>query len=210
MSQPGKVVCVGRNYAEHARELGHAVPEQPLLFMKPGSAVVDLRSPLAIPTDRGACHHETEICLLLGRDLRRADAEQARAAIAGIGLGLDLTLRDLQAELKAAGHPWERAKAFDGAAALTPFLPPATCPDLTQIEFFLDVDGQRRQTGHSGDMLLGIVDLLAHISAVFSLQAGDVVMSGTPAGVAALLVGQQLRLGLAGVTWSTHVVAADA
>ncbi len=210
MRQPGKVVCVGRNYAEHARELGHAVPEQPLLFMKPGSAVVDFLSPVVIPTDRGACHHETEICLLLGQDLRRADARQARAAIAGIGLGLDLTLRDLQAELKAAGHPWERAKAFDGAAVLAPFLPPSACPDLGQIEFFLEVDGQRRQRGHSGDMLLGLVDLLVHISAVFSLQAGDVVMSGTPAGVAALQVGQRLCLGLAGQTWTSQVVAADA
>ena len=205
--QPGKIVCVCRNYAEHARELGHALPEQPLLFMKPGSAVADLTQAVAIPLDCGACHHETEICVRLSQALCRASPAQARQAIDGVGLGLDLTLRDLQAQLKAAGHPWERAKAFDGAAVLGPFWAPEQLPALDELEFFLDVDGQRRQTGHSRDMLWGIVDLLSHISHVFRLQPGDVVMSGTPAGVAPLAVGQRLRLGLAGHELHTEVVA---
>lgn len=204
----GKLVCVGRNYAAHARELGNAVPEAPILFMKPAAALCDLQQGVTIPAGRGECHHETEICILVGERLQQAGTATCRAAIAGVGLGLDLTLRDVQNELKKKGLPWELAKAFDGAAPLAPFLRPEQFPDLDDIRFTLQVNGELRQQGHSADMMTPILDLLAHISMHFSLLPGDVVMTGTPAGVAALRAGDDLRLELAGVGWQARVLTA--
>ncbi len=193
----GKVVCVGRNYAEHAKELGHAVPERPLLFMKPATSVVPLEEPIHWPVEEGICHHETELSVLIGTTLCRAHAEEARHAIIGWGIGLDLTLRDLQDKLKKAGHPWERAKAFDGAAPMSPFLRTDQWPkDWQDVHFGLLIDGVERQRGHTADMLMPILALLVHISHTFTLCPGDVVMTGTPAGVGPLVSGQQLTLTL--------------
>lgn len=194
----GKVVCVGRNYAEHAAELNNPVPDQPLLFMKPATAVVPVTSPIHLPAGQGAVHYEAELAILIGRPLTRADEPTARSAIAGIGLALDLTLRDLQAQLKAKGHPWERAKAFDGACPLSSFVPLQGDDDLEALSFSLSIDGETRQRGHTGDMITPVLALLAHISQTFTLQPGDVVLTGTPAGVGTLHSGQQLALELDG------------
>ena len=202
----GKVVCVGRNYAAHVRELGNAVPEAPILFLKPATALVPLEPAFAIPSGRGSCHHETEISLLIGRTLTGQVSEaEARAAIAGITLGLDLTLRDVQNQLKQQGHPWEVAKAFDGAAPMGSFslLPAAT--DLADLSFTLAVNGGVRQQGHSADMMTGIIALLQFIATIFTLQPGDVVMTGTPEGVAALNAGDELGLTSGGQRWATRV-----
>lgn len=215
----GKLVCVGRNYAAHARELGNDVPDAPIIFLKPSTSAVALMPEFALPVGRGECHYETEITLLMGQRLsatRDADghvagaspvsAAQARAAIAGIGLGLDLTLRDLQNQLKAKGQPWELAKAFDGAAPLSPFLPLAADVDLAAIEFSLDINGERRQSGNSADMITDMIALLQFITRHITLLPGDVVMTGTPAGVAALASGDQLSLQLADLaSWQTTV-----
>lgn len=200
-----KIVCVGRNYAAHARELGNAVPETPILFMKPAAAMVPLVGGFSIPSGRGECHHETEITLLIGRTLKHASEEECLAAIAGIGLGLDLTLRDVQNELKKKGQPWEVAKAFDGAAPLSAFLRPEDF-DLGDIRFALSVNGELRQRGHSADMITPILPLLAYISSIFTLEPGDVVMTGTPEGVAPLRVGDALRLEMAGLRVESAVV----
>lgn len=202
----GKVVCVGRNYAAHARELGNAVPETPMLFLKPATALVPLGPDFTIPADRGECHHETEISVLIGATLSGGVSEdEARAAIAGIGVGLDLTLRDVQNVLKQKGHPWEVAKAFDGAAPMGPFLDPAGFPDLEAIGVGLSVNGTVRQDGVSADMITGILPLLRFIATIFTLQPGDIVMTGTPEGVAALAAGDDLILHLGPGTWATRV-----
>lgn len=120
----GKVVCIGRNYLDHIRELNNTVPETPILFMKPATALTALDEPIHLPTGRGECHHEVELAVLIGQELRQADAATARQAVAGYGVALDLTLRDLQNALKKQGHPWETAKAFDGSCPLSPFLKP--------------------------------------------------------------------------------------
>lgn len=193
----GKVVCVGRNYAAHAQELGNAVPETPMLFMKPASALMSLRGGFAIPQGRGECHHETEITVLIARELKNASELECRAAIAGVTLGLDLTLRDVQNELKKKGQPWEISKAFDGAAPLAPFLPADAFADLSDVKFLLRVNGELRQQGHSADMITPILKLLAYISTIFTLEPGDVVMTGTPEGVAALKSGDKLLLEMA-------------
>ncbi len=201
----GKVVCVGRNYAAHARELGNAVPEAPILFLKPATAIVPLAPAFAIPQDRGECHHETEITILIGKPLQAADEATCRAAIAGVGLGLDLTLRDVQNVLKKNGHPWEVAKAFDGAAPLSPFLAPGAFGDLVDVPFSLAVNGALRQQGHTADMITPVLPLLAFISRIFTLLPGDVVMTGTPEGVAALQPGDVLELALPGARFETRV-----
>ncbi len=195
----GKVVCVGRNYAAHAQELGNPVPETPLLFIKPSSAVVDFTPFIRVPTARGSVHHELEIALLIGRELCSATPGQARAAIVGIGLAIDLTLRDEQDALKAKSHPWEMAKGFDAACPITAFLPLDPALDLANLELKLAVNGRRRQFGNSAQMLTPILELVCYASAQFSLWPGDVVLTGTPKGVGPLLPGDRLSADLSGL-----------
>lgn len=201
----GKVVCIGRNYLEHIRELNNAVPETPILFIKPSTALVALDEPIRLPSGRGACHHEVELAVLVGRELRNADTESARQAVAGYGVALDLTLRDLQNELKKKGHPWETAKAFDGSCPLSPFLKPGALPDPQTTDLALRVNGECRQRGNTRQMMVGIFELIAHISTHFTLRPGDAVLTGTPAGVGPLRAGDELVLSLAGYDFVARV-----
>jgi len=202
----GKIVCVGRNYAEHARELNNPVPDEPLLFIKPATSAVHITRPLAVPRDQGEVHFETELAVLIGRPLTNASAREVEGAILGYGLALDLTLRDVQSKLKEKGQPWERAKAFDGACPLSPFVPAEKLPG-DNIHFTLDVNGQRQQTGDTEDMLNPVLPLIAHMSKHFTLEPGDVVLTGTPKGVGPLVSGQTLSLELEDVLFvETHVV----
>ena len=197
----GKVVCIGRNYAEHAKELDNPVPTEPLLFIKPGSCVVPLEGGFSIPTERGSVHYEAEIAVLIGKPLStKPSREEVLDAISGFAPALDLTLRDKQAELKAKGLPWEIAKSFDGAAVIAPFVVGSTFADLTDIGIRLTTNGEVRQDGNSNQMLNAILPLLQHIAGHFSLQPGDVVLTGTPAGVGPLEQGDQLVLELVGLS----------
>lgn len=209
LPSPSKIICVGRNYAEHARELGNEIPESPVLFLKPPSSLVTLEQGIRWNTALGECHYECELSIRIGQPLKNATSEQAKAAIAGVTLGLDLTLRDLQSQLKAKGQPWERAKAFDGACVLGQWLAPDMLSDYSNASFELQVNQELRQQGNTADMLFGVVELLVDISQVFSLEPGDVVMTGTPAGVGALESGDQLKMTLntvlGGVSWQTAV-----
>ncbi len=195
----GKVVCIGRNYAEHAAELNNPVPSEPLLFIKPGSCAVPLEGGFHIPEARGAVHFEAEIAVLIGKPLsRRPNAEEVRDAISGFAPALDLTLRDVQARLKEKGHPWEIAKSFDGACVLAPFVPGDAIEDLADIGIRLSLNGERRQDGNSREMLNPILPMIQHMAGHFSLQPGDVILTGTPAGVGPLQRGDQLELELVG------------
>ncbi|HEX8594087.1 MAG TPA: fumarylacetoacetate hydrolase family protein [Pseudomonas sp.] len=195
----GKVVCIGRNYAEHAKELDNPVPSEPLLFIKPGSCVVPLEGGFTIPADRGSVHYEAEIVVLIGKPLtKNPTEEEVLDAITGFAPGLDLTLRDLQTKLKDKGLPWELAKSFDGAAVIAPFVPAETYSDLTDIGIRLTINGQVRQDGNSSSMLNPIVPMIQHMAACFSLQAGDLIMTGTPAGVGPFQAGDELVLELTG------------
>ena len=196
----GKVVCVGRNYAEHAKELNNPVPTEPLLFIKPGSCVVALDDSFSIPNDeRGAVHYEAEIAVLIGKPLsRKPNAEEVLDAISGFAPALDLTLRELQDKLKAKAYPWEVAKSFDGACVLAPFVPGDAVEDLADLGIRLSLNGELRQDGNSRDMLNPILPLIQHICGHFSLQAGDVILTGTPVGVGPLSAGDTLELELVG------------
>lgn len=197
----GKVVCVGRNYAEHAKELNNPVPTEPLLFIKPGSCTVPVEGGFVIPEGRGDVHYEAEIAVLIGKPLsRQPSAEEVLDAISGYAPALDLTLRDVQAKLKEKGLPWELAKSFDGAFVLAPFVSADRFPDPTDIGIRLSIDGEVRQDGNSRDMLNPIVPLIQHICGHFSLQPGDVVSTGTPVGVGPLKRGSVLVLELPGAS----------
>jgi 2-keto-4-pentenoate hydratase/2-oxohepta-3-ene-1,7-dioic acid hydratase in catechol pathway len=187
----GKIVCVGRNYAAHAAELNNPLPSAPLLFMKPASAAAALGQPLLLPAGLGAVHHEMEMAVLIGAPLHKAGRDAVAAAIAGIGVALDLTLRDVQDQLKRDGHPWERAKAFDGAYPLSGFVD-ARAVDLQALTLQLWRNGKLQQDGNTSHMLFATLDLIEEISGIFSLQPGDVVSTGTPAGVGPLVSGDGL------------------
>lgn len=203
----GKVVCVGRNYAAHAQELGNEVPTAPILFMKPASSVVSIRQGVVCPNPAlyGETHYEAELCVQLTADLSAATIEEAKQAIGGVTLGLDLTLRELQTELKEKGHPWERAKCFDGACVLGDWLDPQVFGDFKNVRYQLTINDTLKQDGDSALMLFPVYELLANISHAFSLQAGDVIMTGTPSGVGALQAGDQLSLKLGAHEWQAEV-----
>ena len=197
----GKLVCVGRNYAEHAKELDNPVPTEPILFIKPSSAIVPLEGSFAIPQERGSVHYEAEIAVLIGKPLsRKPNDEEILDAISGYAVALDLTLRDVQAKLKEKGLPWEIAKAFDGACPLSPFVPGDAVEDTTDIGIRLSLNGELRQDGNSRDMLNPILPLIRHICSHFSLLPGDVVLTGTPAGVGALSQGDKIEVELVGLS----------
>jgi 2-keto-4-pentenoate hydratase/2-oxohepta-3-ene-1,7-dioic acid hydratase in catechol pathway len=192
----GKVVCVGRNYAAHVKELNNPVPSIPMLFIKPTTAVVTIDEAVVIPEDKGVCHHELEVSVLIGEKLINATAEAARKGIVGYGLGLDLTLRDVQDRLKEKGYPWEVAKAFDGSCPLSAFVPAKEVIDPLNLDLQLERNGVIQQKGNTSEMMTGIFDLIAFMSTQFTLLPGDVVMTGTPAGVGPLERGDELALTL--------------
>lgn len=192
----GKVVCVGRNYAAHAKELNNPIPEKPILFIKPSTALASLSEPIPLHEDQGGCHYEAEIALLIGKPLKNASPEQASQAIEATGIALDLTLRGLQTQLKKESHPWEIAKGFDGACPISEWIPASELNPLDEIDLQLSINDEIRQQGSSRDMITSIPELLAYMSSHFSLKPGDVVLTGTPEGVGALHQGDQLELTL--------------
>ena len=195
----GKIVCVGRNYRDHALELNNEIPDRPLLFLKPATSAVALDAPWDLPSQ--PLHYETEISVLIGARVKNAGSTEALGAIAGLGLALDLTDRALQSALKAKGHPWERAKAFDHSAPLTSFLPMSDAFDLGNLNFSMTMNGQSRQRDSSSNMLCPIVELIEAISQVFTLLPGDVVLTGTPAGVGVLEPAGSFELQLNEYQW---------
>ena len=188
----GKVVCVGRNYSAHALELNNPIPASPLLFIKPATSLAKLAPSFTIPTNRGEVHHELEMALLIGKQLTNASSDETIAAIYGVGLALDLTLRELQNELKAKAQPWELAKGFDGACPVSDFVKLDCIDDIQRCDLLLEKNGTTQQQGNTRDMLFPIADLLATMSNSFSLMPGDIVLTGTPAGVGPLVRGDNL------------------
>lgn len=215
-ARASKIVCVGRNYAAHAAELNNPIPSEPLLFIKPPSSLASLPE-VAIPTQHGACHHELEIAVRIAKPLCRAAVSEVHEAIDAAALALDLTLRDVQDKLKQQGQPWERAKAFDGACVMAPWVEfAANRVKLEQVQqsmFLLRCNGVAQQHGDAQQMLMPIAELVAHISHVFTLGVGDVVLTGTPAGVGPLTPGDTLelewQLGAHALHWTGQVIQND-
>lgn len=188
-----KIICIGRNYAAHINELGNDRPSAPVVFLKPDTALLKLNEPFFIPDFSQDIHHEVEIVLRVGKEGKNILPKFAHRYIDGIGLGIDFTARDLQADLKAKGLPWEIAKAFNGSAPISGIKPLADFSILENLEFYLDVNGKRRQTGNTGLMLFGFEEIIAHASKYFTLKQGDLIYTGTPEGVAAVKSGDRLQ-----------------
>ncbi|AYO55654.1 fumarylacetoacetate hydrolase family protein [Acinetobacter wuhouensis] len=209
-TRPSKIVCVGRSYAAHIAELGNATPDRPVLFIKPPSSLVSLQEGISWNENWGSLHHECEVTLRIDQPLKgETNPEKALEAIGAVTLGLDLTLRDLQDDLKKKGQPWERAKAFDGSCVLADWVSIDEVKAWDAITFEFAVNDQVRQKGDTSLLIFDIGYLLADISQVFALEPGDVVMTGTPAGVGALASGDQLTMTLNGQSqdfvWKTFV-----
>ncbi len=190
----GKVVCVGRNYIEHIRELNNEVPTEALLFHKPSPTLCHAHEPIVIPKGLGDVHNELELAILINEPLKNASPSQVVSAIWGVGLGLDLTLRDVQSRLKAKGLPWEKAKSFDYACPVSHFISIEEVEDLTDIAFELYVNQSIRQQGNASHMIRSVSALISEISQCFSLLPGDIVMTGTPKGVGPLNSSDKLTL----------------
>lgn len=192
----GKVVCVGLNYAAHVQEMASKPTGEPMLFIKPPAALTSLANPLFIPEGLGSVHFETELAILIGQSLSRCREAEVPAAIAGLGVALDLTLRDLQKQLREAGHPWEKAKSWDGACPVSPFVRPDVLPDLQNIQLRLEHNGKVKQDGNTAQMLTPVLPLITYMSRFFTLSPGDVILTGTPEGVGPISAGDEIRVSL--------------
>ncbi len=189
----GKIVCLGRNYAEHILELGNEVPERPVLFIKPATSLLAPGGTVRIPAYSRECHHEVELAVLIGRAGKDISETEALAHVAGYGVAIDLTLRDVQDELKKKGLPWEIAKGFDTACPLTAFVPKERIADPHQLRISLRVNGDVRQDATTALMLRRLPQIIREISEIFTLEEGDVILTGTPAGVGAIVCGDRLE-----------------
>jgi len=201
-----KVVCVGNNYSDHIKEMGGEKSVEPLVFIKPETALCDILQPIAIPKELGAVHYEIELAVLIGSPLKQATEERVKEAIAGYGVALDLTLRDLQTFFIKQGQPWDKAKGFDGSCPLSGFIPAADFGDAQEAELILSVNGVIRQQGNTRDMITPVVPLIAYMSRFFTLRAGDVIITGTPKGVGPITAGDRLEVSLNGRTLTSRII----
>lgn len=188
-----KIICIGRNYAEHAKELNNPVPAEPVVFMKPSSALLVNNKPLYYPDFTKNLHFEGELVLKICKNGKAIQKEFAHRYVEEVAFGIDFTARDVQDALKAKGHPWEKAKAFDGSAVLSPFIPLTDLQDAKNIEFLMEKNGEVVQHGFTKDMLFSIEDILVHVSQYFILTMGDLIYTGTPAGVGPVAIGDTLE-----------------
>jgi 2-keto-4-pentenoate hydratase/2-oxohepta-3-ene-1,7-dioic acid hydratase in catechol pathway len=203
MSRPGKIVCVGRNYVDHAKELGNDVPTEPLIFLKPPTSLIGNGDSVVLPPESKQVEHEGEIGVIIGKTLRRVSPEEARGAIKSIVAINDVTARDLQ----RAEPQWTRGKGFDTFCPMgEPAAPPA---DLASLTVVTRVNGQERQRGKGSDMVFSIPVLLAYISQVMTLEPGDLVCTGTPAGVSKLSAGDEVEVEILGVSRVKNPVVSE-
>jgi len=187
-----KIICIGRNYIDHAKELDNPVPTTPMVFMKPSTALLIDDKPFFYPEFSRKIHYEVEVVLRICKNGRHVEREFAHNYYKEIGLGVDFTARDLQDDLKSKGHPWEIAKAFDFSAPVSKFIPIAELPDVREINFTLTKNGTTVQIGNTKDLIFDFDTLICHISKYFKLHIGDYIYTGTPAGVGPIEIGDVL------------------
>lgn len=188
-----KILAIGQNYIEHNKELNSKNPTEPVVFMKPDSALLKSNKPFYLPDFSSELHYETELIVKINRLGKNISSKFASRYYTEIGLGVDFTARDIQRRLKAGGYPWELAKAFDQSAVIGNFIPITELGDVQQIDFHLDLNGVTVQKGNSRDMIFPIDDLIAYTSRFFTLKIGDILFTGTPVGVGPVKVGDRLE-----------------
>jgi 5-carboxymethyl-2-hydroxymuconate isomerase len=192
----GKIVCVGRNYVEHIQELGNDIPEKPVLFLKPPSAVIYSGEKIIYPSISQDMHHEVELVLLIGNTIKNADLQSAENSIIAYGVGLDMTLRDVQNELKKKGHPWTLAKCFDTSAVISDFVMKSDFQLSLDDEIYLKVNNEFRQKDKLEKMIFKPAELVQYVSSVMTIEKGDLIFTGTPKGVSKVNRGDKLEAGL--------------
>lgn len=188
-----KIIAIGRNYAEHAKELNNPVPGVPVIFMKPETALLKENKPFYHPEFSEDIHHEIEIVIKISKEGKHISEQFAGNYFEEIGLGVDFTARDIQSKHKEKGLPWELAKAFDGSAPVSTFVPKSQFPDLKNINFKLDVNNETRQQGNTSFMLFSFEYIIAFVSKYITLKKGDLIYTGTPQGVGKVNVGDRLE-----------------
>lgn len=193
-----KIICIGRNYAEHAKEMKSDVPTEPVFFMKPDTALLKDNEPFYYPEFTKDLHHEVEIVLKISKAGKHIDEKFAGKYYEEIGIGIDFTARDLQAKCKEKGLPWEKAKAFDGSAPVGKFVGKSRFSDLSNIGFHLDINGKGRQQGNTRDLIFSFDKVVAYVSQFVTLKTGDLIFTGTPEGVSAVNIGDRLECYLEG------------
>ncbi|KAB7504503.1 Acylpyruvase FAHD1, mitochondrial [Armadillidium nasatum] len=192
-----KIVAVGRNYRDHCAELGNPIPKSPLLFMKPPSSyLIEEAGPILIPRGCNDIHHEVELGVVIGSKCQDVSEKEVLNHVAGYALTLDMTARDFQNEAKAKGNPWAMAKCFDTALPVSRFIALNEIPDPGNVELWCKVNGEERQRGTTSDMIFSISHLISYISKYFTLDEGDLVLTGTPAGVGPVKEGDVLSCGI--------------
>jgi len=198
-----RIYCVGRNYVEHAKEMGFTGREPPFFFLKPADAVVPVAAgetgTMAYPTLTKDLHHEIELVVAIGTGGKNIKAADAQKHIFGYAVGLDMTRRDLQGEMKKQGRPWCIGKGFEQSAPIGPITPAAQAGDVTQAEIFLQVNGKDRQRSNVSKLIWNIGEIIEHVSAAWDLQPGDLIYTGTPEGVAAVVSGDTMVGSVAGL-----------
>jgi len=187
-----KIICIGRNYGAHAAELNNPIPEFPLIFMKPSTALLVNNKPFYVPSFSNDIHFEVEVVLKICKNGRHVQAEHADSFYEELTVGIDFTARDLQSKLKEKGHPWELAKAFDQSAVLGRFIRKDSLSDLNHLKFSLLKNDEVVQRGNTSDMLFDFASIISYTSQFFKLQAGDLIFTGTPAGVGPVKIGDHL------------------
>ena len=203
----GKIVCIGRNYVAHIEELKNEKPSKPMFFIKPATALVPLEQPIVIPPYSKAARHELELAALIGKPLRHCKPEDVLPAILGWGVALDVTLVDVQEQCKQKGHPWEIAKGFDGACPCSPFVPASQVPNPGDVLIHMTVNGQVRHHDSTRLMIWNIPAMVSAASQYFTLEPGDIFLTGTPAGVGPLEPGDKLEMEIQNVGKYVSTVA---
>ncbi|HOF81746.1 MAG: fumarylacetoacetate hydrolase family protein [Bacteroidales bacterium] len=188
-----KIICIGRNYVEHARELNNQIPEEPVFFLKPDTAIIIRNRPFFYPDFSSKIDYEVELVLKIKKNGRHILPEFAHTYYDEIGIGIDFTARDMQESLKTKGLPWEKAKAFDGSAPISSFVNISKFNDLNDIPFSLKKNGETVQLGNSGLMIFDFNTILVHISKYITIKMGDLIFTGTPAGVGPVAIGDRLE-----------------
>jgi 2-keto-4-pentenoate hydratase/2-oxohepta-3-ene-1,7-dioic acid hydratase in catechol pathway len=199
-----KIICIGRNYAAHIEELKNEKPGQPVVFLKPETALIKGEAPFYYPDFSSNIHHEIELVLKISKEGKYIQPQFAHRYFEEIGLGIDFTARDLQDQCKAKGLPWEIAKAFNGSAPIGNFKPVSEFSDLKNIDFHLEINGEVKQKGNTSLMLFDFATIISYVSQFFTLKKGDLIYTGTPAGVGPVQTGDQL-IGFIGNEKMLHV-----
>lgn len=195
----GIIYCIGRNYSEHAKELGNALPSEPVVFIKPATAHTISGSKVAIPSYSNLMHHEVELVVVIGEDCNNVRESEALDYVSGYGVGIDFTLRDVQTKAKENGLPWATAKSFYASAPVSNIVPINEIEDVNNCKITLEINGSIVQEGNTSEMQMTVAQLISYISQVFRLRKGDCIFTGTPQGVGPVVNGDKLVASLNGI-----------